>query len=1098
MSRLTKQKLFLILLIHIFVLLIIIFPAKTYSQFYNGSQLSFGQNRVQYTNFFWTFYMFDDFDTYFYRNGKELAIFTSKYAQSYIPELEQKLESNLEDKIQFIIYNNLSDLKQSNIGLISDEHYNTGGVTHIIGNKVFLYFDGDHSNFEKQIRAGIAHVIIKQMMYGGTIGSQIKNTSLFVLPDWYINGLISFFSEEWNTDIDNRVKDGILSGDYKKFNHLTGTDAIYAGHSLWKYISDKYGKSSVPDIIHMTNISNSIENGFLYVIGVSFKNLITEWLTYYREIYSSPNNRYLPENPLLKKSKKNTVYSQLKTSPDRKYATYTTNQLGQYKIWIYNFETQKSKRIFKSGFKLDEKTDYSYPLLAWHPTGQLLAFIVERKGHIFLYFYTLENRKFDKRVLVNFEKILDFSYSNNGKYFVLSAVQKGQSDIYVFNIAAGSHEQITNDIYDDLQPRFINNSKKIIFSSNRINDTIRFEKNKIPINLPKNHDLFLYNYATRNNVLRRITNTPLANEIQAMEYQENYISYLSDENGIYNQYIARFDSTISYVDTIVHHRYFTQSFPVTNYSRNIIEQNINPNAKKYSQIIYSDEVYKLYVKDLLLAKHLQAAELQNTAYMSQLVQIYKKEIKKIKEPEKQKRKRRKRFSTVREGETEKTGENNININNYEFEKQSFFKIEGKEILKTSDTNYTFDDETYEKFIIPKRRNYNVEYSINELVTQIDFTFLNTTYQAFTGGVYPIYLNPGLNALFKIGITDLMEDYRITGGVRLNINFINNEYLLSYNNLKRRLDKEIIFHRRTEEYVGYYSIIRVHSHEIYYILKWPFNQAMCIKGTASFRNDLSVYLSTDQYNLRVPNNIKNWIGLKGEFIYDDTRKFGLNLYYGTRYKIFGEYFQLLNEESSNLVVLGLDFRHYQKIHRTFIWANRFAASTSFGKNKLIYYMGGVDNWLFPKFDQLTPIDFSQNYAYQTLATNMRGFNQNIRNGNNFIVINSELRFPVFRYFFNRPIKSDFLNNFQIIGFGDIGTAWTGLNPYSIENSLYTRIIQNGPLKITIELQKDPIVGGFGFGVRSRLLGYFIRADWAWGVEDGIIKPSIFYLSLSLDF
>ena len=162
------------------------------------------------------------------------------------------------------------------------------------------------------------------------------------------------------------------------------------------------------------------------------------------------------------------------------------------------------------------------------------------------------------------------------------------------------------------------------------------------------------------------------------------------------------------------------------------------------------------------------------------------------------------------------------------------------------------------------------------------------------------------------------------------------------------------------------------------------------------------------------------------------------------------------------------------------------------------MGGVDNWLFPKFDQLTPIDFSQNYAYQTLATNMRGFNQNIRNGNNFIVINSELRFPVFRYFFNRPIKSDFLNNFQIIGFGDIGTAWTGLNPYSNENSLYTRIIQNGPLKITVELQKDPIVGGFGFGVRSRLLGYFIRADWAWGVEDGIIKPSIFYLSLSLDF
>ena len=107
-------------------------------------------------------------------------------------------------------------------------------------------------------------------------------------------------------------------------------------------------------------------------------------------------------------------------------------------------------------------------------------------------------------------------------------------------------------------------------------------------------------------------------------------------------------------------------------------------------------------------------------------------------------------------------------------------------------------------------------------------------------------------------------------------------------------------------------------------------------------------------------------------------------------------------------------------------------------------------------------------------------------------------PVFRYFVNRPIKSDFLNNFQIIGFGDIGTAWTGLNPYSKENSLYTRVIHNGPLTITVETQKEPIVGGFGFGLRTRLLGYFVRADLAWGVEDGIIQPSIFYFSLSLDF
>ena len=162
------------------------------------------------------------------------------------------------------------------------------------------------------------------------------------------------------------------------------------------------------------------------------------------------------------------------------------------------------------------------------------------------------------------------------------------------------------------------------------------------------------------------------------------------------------------------------------------------------------------------------------------------------------------------------------------------------------------------------------------------------------------------------------------------------------------------------------------------------------------------------------------------------------------------------------------------------------------------MGGVDGWFSPKFDNTIHVATDQNYAYQTLATNLRGFDQNIRNGNSFAVINTELRFPVFRYFSRSPIKSDFLYNFMLVGFGDLGTAWTGLHPYSEDNYLFTNEIELPPLNITVRVQKDPLVGGFGFGARTRVLGYFIRADLAWGVEDMIVQPSIFYLSLSLDF
>jgi hypothetical protein len=65
-------------------------------------------------------------------------------------------------------------------------------------------------------------------------------------------------------------------------------------------------------------------------------------------------------------------------------------------------------------------------------------------------------------------------------------------------------------------------------------------------------------------------------------------------------------------------------------------------------------------------------------------------------------------------------------------------------------------------------------------------------------------------------------------------------------------------------------------------------------------------------------------------------------------------------------------------------------------------------------------------------------------------------------------------------------------------LYTRYVDSGPFHISVEVQKEPIVGGFGVGARIHLLGYFIRGDVSWGVDDYKIGRPVYYFSLSLDF
>jgi len=253
----------------------------------------------------------------------------------------------------------------------------------------------------------------------------------------------------------------------------------------------------------------------------------------------------------------------------------------------------------------------------------------------------------------------------------------------------------------------------------------------------------------------------------------------------------------------------------------------------------------------------------------------------------------------------------------------------------------------------------------------------------------------------------------------------------------------------------------------------------------------------------PDDYRIWGGGLLEYVYDNTTSLGLNLHSGTRAKVFFEQYSRLEENvNDHMFVVGTDVRHYLQIHRQLIWANRFAASSSFGNALLIYYLGGVDNWMSVTgrdyFDQTIPVDKDMNWAFQTVATNMRGFQQNVRNGNSFAVINSELRWPVVKYIFNRPLNNDILDNFMITGFFDVGSAWYGWDITNTDNFYRYNYVQNGPVSVRIDKQRDPLVAGYGFGLRTRVFGYYLRFDWAWGIESKTILDRMFYFSINLDF
>ena len=398
----------------------------------------------------------------------------------------------------------------------------------------------------------------------------------------------------------------------------------------------------------------------------------------------------------------------------------------------------------------------------------------------------------------------------------------------------------------------------------------------------------------------------------------------------------------------------------------------------------------------------------------------------------------------------------------------------------------------------KARVYTPQFASNYVVSQLDNQLLFPTYQRFSGLRYNAF-NPGLNGFFKLGASDVMENYRFTGGFRSNFSFTSSEYFLQYEALKRRIDKSIMLYQQTRRTtVGDDRPLRITTQVLQLGVTYPFSRQARLQLFLLGRRDINTQQATSPALLTAPATDEYWSTFMAEYVFDNTLERGPNIRFGTRYKAYIHEMRQVDTSGARTFVFGLDYRRYTRVTGQIVWANRVSFAESFGPRRIAYYLGGVDGWLAPRIDSTVQLPTTVNYQFEALGTPLRGFDRNARNGSSFFVINSELRIPLVGSLVRTPIGSDFLASFQVVPFFDIGTAWTGLLPTAKDNSFNTQVFQNPVVRVQVTNNRQLLVYGFGTGLRARLFGYFVRGDVAWGYQDQTLSAAQYYLSLGLDF
>lgn len=1089
----------------IFIWLLIAFTLQVSAQYY---YTEFGQNRIQYKKFDWYFYSTNNFEVYYYAGGHQYALQAVDFLEEEFVNITDALGYAPYTKTKIFLYNSVQDLQQSNIGVGGDV-FTIGGKTDFVKLQVEMAYPGTALAFKQEIVEKLSHILINDMMFGGSLAEIFQNSYLLALPDWFVKGASRYLAYGWSEDMDDYVRDYLSRKKIRNNLKLQGEDAALIGQSIWNFIAVKYGTGNISNILNLTRIIRNEENSISSTLGVLYKQFLSDWKTYYMVQTEEIQQNYIApdiedEVSSYKNQNSRVVHTEMNTSGNM--VAYTHHKNGKFEVIVTDLTTGRDQKVLDGGYLVNnQEIDYNIPLLDWQ-NDHTLGVLFFKRGYLYLNTYNLESGERFQKPLIRFNQVESFSFNDNGKLAVISGDVDGQNDLYLISMRRNALKRITDDRFDDLDPVFIPGSAAIVFSSNRTSDSVKVS-NVMLDDIGSVYNLYLYDLDTTENNFVRLTRTFSKDRKPVLKNQYE-IYYLSDQKGISNIYkYSILDST------------FVQ---VTNFQSNVRDFDLSPVGNEISYTMLDDGRERVFVdSDVDLNRQIftpQTARkrLEQARFVVSRLPVVRVTAEEISEPIVVEEEFSKAdslllpdaffFSDEDDQGQEEVSDNDdfIDIDNYVFEDDSKPKPEAYRPESFFSNYKKFE----RKSRVTGPIGYDPRFSFSNLVT--------------TAAVDPIR---GFAFLLESGISDILENHRLTGGLLVTTDFKSGDIYAEYDYLKYWMDFRLRLDRKVYLFEANPSV------ELDPQQKYTLNKielAASLPLTNIFRFEVAPILAITQFqnlesNYVIGNAVAQdfaddnrvvYTGGKVSAVLDNTIERGFNIFQGTRGKIeYTNYYSPFDNSKSFERIIG-DLRHYQKIHKEITLAGRLYYGRSMGNNPQRFMIGGMQNWVFQQeasqgtenpLDNLNTRDNS-NLLFTEFVTNLRGFDLNEAYGTNALVFNAELRIPVFRYFSRSPISSNFLRNFQLIGFYDMGSSWTGKSPFFNDNAAITKIYDpskedppsSSPFSAEIASFQNPWLAGYGWGLRTVFLGYYLKLDIAKPIQDYQIGSTRVYVTIGLDF
>jgi Tol biopolymer transport system component len=1113
-------------------------PNRLDAQFF-----TFGKNRVQYHNYEWRYIESQHFDVLYYSaNNYKLGEFAAQSLEAAYKQISEDFKHEIAERITIIIYDSEIDFAQTNVVALPDDSQGILGVTDLYKNRVTVWFTGDYRSFKHTLHHELVHAVINDMFYGGSLQSVIQNNIQLVIPLWFNEGVCEFSSVGFDTNTDNFMRDAVINNYVPPIMALDGYFAYRGGQTVWAYIAETYGREKIAEIFQRIKTSRNLDIGFRQAIGLSIDELSDRWQDWLRKrYYPEVANRELLSDAATKiTSYEKTGYYNTSPaiSPQGDKIAMISSKTGYFDLIVVSaINGRVIKRLIKGDNNLDfEALNILNPNLSWSPDGRQLAISSQNKGYDHLAIINYVTGRSKKVRFKDMDAILSVAWSPDGKRIAFSGTIGAYSDIFVYNLEQKTLQNLTNDLFSDLEPSWSPDGRTIYFSSDRgpNAEAGRFRDGYNMLINPDLHQKDVYSIDVESRKMTRITQTPEWDETRPLLTASGKLVFISDQNGIPNVY--EFDLRTR------------QVFPLTNLISGVQQMSITPDGTKLAINCFNKGQLDVFMvrspfsnrKDKPLEPNIWAKrrsaeeEYQRVPAVRYSFEMfappllaanYLNEIPKTNAQKKVEEALKKVEQEVEEAE-ENSGL--IDFRNYQFGEN--LDKEAQKVIETNvfePKNNMVEDGRF------RPRPYRLKFSP-------DIRYFEGMYSTAFGAF----------GFTELVFSDVLGNHQLVFASNLVSDLRSANYSISYANFTNRWNYIFSWFHQAQQYQtlsfgNNAQLVRFRTYGGSVSADYPVNKfsRVTLNSTVlTVSRDLSAFGTGGTTSLNATFALPSIT-----YTTDRTMPGFYTPSGGHRWAVSLNGSPPLTQNTIRFASLLGDYRKYiGNPYSPYSLAFRAAGGTSAGRDKQTFFLGGMMNWINQRWEEGDiPIDRLEDTFFTMPALPMRGHYYNALYGSNFMLTNWEFRFPLVAALLPGPIPILPLYNLQGVFFADVGAAW-GLdirystatstsqvvpiqfyNPaklnfgiskaatvyWNIENpeeqilpgeplpDLEETVMINGvpyPKWVPKRVRQNDVLIGMGYGLRTVLLGLPFRFDVGWPYDGESFGDPVYYFTLGLDF